>query len=484
MSNRHKKQNQKSTGQRKVNKIAQMEKALLGAALSRRQRRPRQRAGPMRAGPNSMGTRRNRGGPLGLSSNPGNGSTSRYQQIIVEDEYIADVNGSATFATTGYSINPGNATMFPWGSRIAQLYDEYEFVSLEFYYQRIASEFNTSASTGEIILSIDYNATDPVPQSLAQVLATREKNKGMPCDKSIPLRADCKLIKTQPSKFVLVGAQPANTDAKTFNAGVLYVSVQGTGTANTLGRLFVRYKCKLKEPVLEPSAVGGVLHFSSITPTTANNFAGAVLQPGYSPTLGGINLSVANTITIPAGLAGNYMVTVLLSAATSVTAISASGYTGGASGLKLLTSAATVDNTSAESSNASTTTAPAFYVSTFSVTGAGGAVVLNASTIVTSGTASLDVFVVSLPTTVLTALSPLEKRLQELEERFSRSFRIEPVYSEDEDFKESPLPQVSESGAVKIPPSEGFFGAPDLSASYLARVGDALGVRRSGSDKK
>lgn len=46
-------------------------------------------------------------GRLGLSSV--NRSSTRLKQVIEEDEYIADINGSVAFATTQYSVNIGQA---------------------------------------------------------------------------------------------------------------------------------------------------------------------------------------------------------------------------------------------------------------------------------------------------------------------------------------------------------------------------------------
>jgi hypothetical protein len=366
-----------------------------------------------------------------LGGNPTKGSTNRSEQSIVEEEYIADVAGSATFVTTGYAINPGNATTFPWGNRVAQLYDEYNFVSLEFRYERIASEFNTSASTGEIILSIDYNATDPAPTTLQQVLATRTKNKGMPCDPVIPLRADCALMRTQPSKYVLTGAQPAGTDAKTFNAGILYVSVQGTGTG-TLGRLFVKYHCKLKEPVLEPATVaGGVIHFTGITPTSANNFATMTLQPGGTPALLGIT-AAANVITFPAGVPGNYLVCFDVYASTSCTALGAFAPSAGASALNLFANGSVLDNGPTANSAASTGATYAMTSYTATVGVSGGVLTLTPGTIV--GGNGNDLFIVSLPTSLLKqpVLPPTERENLLL----SRVLRLERLLEKDSEFEQ------------------------------------------------
>jgi hypothetical protein len=406
-----------------------------------------------------------RGGRLGLGGNPTRGSTNRSEQSIVEEEYIADVAGSATFVTTGYAINPGNVTTFPWGNRVAQLYDEYDFVSLEFRYERIASEFNTSASTGEVILSIDYNATDVAPTTLQQVLATRTKNKGMPCDPVIALRADCALMRTQPSKYVLTGAQPAGTDAKTFNAGTLYVSVQGTGTG-TLGRLFVKYHCKLKEPVLEPATVaGGVVHFSGTAPTTANNFATAVLQTGGTPSMTGITLGV-NTIVFPAGIPGNYLIEMCVGGSTSAAALNNS-LGAGITALNLFVSATTRDATpNAVSAASAVNGVSAMMATSVTVAIGGGTYTVTPSTLV--GGNNMDLFIVSLPSSLLTqpVLPPSNRELV-LEERLAR---LERLLDKDSDFEN----EDSESG-----PAGSSSSAPGLTRSTVDLIG-ALIARKKG----
>jgi hypothetical protein len=411
---------QKLKQQKAKKRLPQTRKAAMRARGLNRRSNP--------VGPNPMSVIRGRGGRLGLGGNPQSGITSRYAQTIEEDEYIADVNGSSAFATTAYSINPGNVTTFPWGSRIAQLYDEYDFTFLEFYYQRIASEFNTSASTGEVILSIDYNASDPVPTTLQQVLATRTKNKGMPCDQTIPLQADCVLIRQQPSKYVLSGALPANTDSKTYNAGTLYVSTQGTGTSNTLGRLFVRYRCVLKEPILEPATVaGGVVHFSSIAATTANNFAASAQQAGGTPSLTGITLGT-NTVNFPAGIPGNYLLALTVAGATSATALAAVVDTP----LNILSQGAVRDTVGNVQSLAGTTSSPAMQLITCTIGVAASTVTITASTI--TGTGTMDLFVVGLPSTVLTQpVLPPTAREQGL---LMRMERLERLLEKDSEFEE------------------------------------------------
>jgi len=436
---------------------------------ARAQRRKAGRANPV--GPNRMRVRRGTG-RLGLSSNPSTGVTSRFNQTIEEDEYIADVNGSSGFVTTAYNINPGNVTTFPWGSRISQLYDKYDFQMLEFYYKRIASEFNTSASTGNVILSIDYNATDAAPTTLQQVLATLTKNVGMPCDEIIPLQLDCKLVRDSPSKYVLAGAQPANTDAKTYNAGVLYVTTQGTGTSNTLGRLFVRYRCVLKEPVLEPATVaGGVLHFSGTAPTTANNFATAVLQAGGTPSLVGVT-AAANVITFPAGLPGNYLIQMNIGGSTSASAFGAPTTTG--TFLYLFTFGGARDAQPYATTLAATTTSVAGVSITVTIPVGGATVTISPSTLV--GGNVMDLFIVSLPTALITSKVPFGDDIEQLRCEIADLRAL--VQARDSPWIENDDAASSSGPAVKLKQQ----GVSEMSSSLVTLVGDYV-ARKSSSTK-
>jgi len=194
-------------------------------------------------------------GRLGLSGS-GSKSTSRRAQVIEEDEYIAEVNGSVGFATTAYAINPGQQGTFPWAYKIAGLYEKYNFEMLEFYYKREVSEFATNGQAGKVMLSADYDASDSAPATKQQVEDTVPHIDGMPCTPQINLRLDCSQMANQDSKYVRPGAQPANTDIKTYDAGNFYISTYGCTNTSVVGELRVRYRCRLMVPVLE-NPVGG-----------------------------------------------------------------------------------------------------------------------------------------------------------------------------------------------------------------------------------
>jgi len=251
-------------------------------------------------------------GRLGLSSS--NSSKVRKTHLLDEDEYIADISGSVGFATTSYPINPGQSSTFPWGNRIAALYEKYDFHLLEFYYRREVSEYAANGQTGKVMLSVDYDAADSSPVSKQQVLDTEPHVDGMPCTETIVLRVDCTQMRKQDSHYVRPGTQPVNTDIKTYDAGNLFVSTYGNTNTTVIGELRVRYKCMLSVPVLEnpaggSSPVAGSYFQITSALTGETGPASTVYAPLFASAknpvviANGIGATIASTglITLPAG---------------------------------------------------------------------------------------------------------------------------------------------------------------------------------------
>jgi len=177
--------------------------------------------------------------------------TSRKSTTIIEDEYVTEISSSTAFATNSFPINPGQSLTFPWLSKIAANWEKYHINEIEFYYTPEASAYAPAAQTGKVILSCDYDAADAAPVSKVQVEDTDPHADGMPYE-DICLRLDPKFLNdTVTGKYVRPGAQPANTDIKTYDAGNLYLSTSGTTSPGTCGELRVRYSVTLEKPVIE-----------------------------------------------------------------------------------------------------------------------------------------------------------------------------------------------------------------------------------------
>jgi len=181
------------------------------------------------------------------------GYGNKAEMPIWESEYIAEVTPSAypAFSLQQFPVNPGQAGCFPWLSRIAANFEKYEFEFLDFVYKREVSEFASNGQTGKVIMSFDSDATDSAPTTKQQMEDTDPHADCMPCENmrlSVPQDI---LRKFNDAHFVRPGAQPANTDLKTYDIGTLNVACQGTAANTAVGELHVEYALRLRVPILE-----------------------------------------------------------------------------------------------------------------------------------------------------------------------------------------------------------------------------------------
>jgi hypothetical protein len=254
-------------------------------------------------------------GELKLGSS--NSSRVRKSHIIEEDEYIGEVNGSVSFATTSYPVNIGQSTTFPWGYKIAALYEKYQFTYLEFYYRREVSEYATNGQAGKVMLSFDFDASDAPPSGKQQVLDTEPHVDGMPCMDRIGLVINPRELARQDSWYVRPGSQPLNTDIKTYDCGNLFVSTYGNANTTVVGELRVRYKCIVSIPVLSSAggSSGGAGSYLQITSNLSGETAaattvyGALFASATTPVVigNGIGATFASSGLITL-LAGSYLI--------------------------------------------------------------------------------------------------------------------------------------------------------------------------------
>jgi len=302
MNSQRGKASTKASGQKKSQKPRQAVKSQTND--SSRPKRPRRIQ-------RDLVNQRGATGPLSLGSS--NRSRVRKSHTIEEDEYIADVSGSATFSTTSYPVNIGQSSTFPWGSKIASLYEKYQFLYLEFYYRREVSEYATNGQAGKVMLSFDFDASDSAPTTKQQVLDTEPHADGMPCMEEIILSINARELSRQDSWYVRPGNQQVNTDIKTYDCGNLYVSTYGCTNTTVVGELRVRYKCIVTIPVLEslggsPSVAGSYLLLSSNLlgeTAAATGVYDTLFASATTPVIiaNGINATIASSglITLAAG---------------------------------------------------------------------------------------------------------------------------------------------------------------------------------------
>jgi hypothetical protein len=106
---------------------------------------------------------------------------SRTARIVRRRELIGTFTFTAAdqfihplFEQSKCLINPGNEFLFPWGSRLAGLYEKYRFESLAFE----AVTKNPSTCPGGVYLAVDTDPNDPVPASLSFMMHNRNASTG------------------------------------------------------------------------------------------------------------------------------------------------------------------------------------------------------------------------------------------------------------------------------------------------------------------
>lgn len=199
---------------------------------------------------------------------------------ITHSEYIGDVaaRDPANFDLQyQFGINPGNQTLMPWASKVAGQFDSYVINSLRFRYMPLCG----TQTQGVVVIAVDYDASDPPPTSLQQMLTYKnsvQTNAWKPVTHS-SAGGDLHKLK---SHFVLTGVPPPNTDIKTYDVGNLYVAVNAVAATGALGQLFVDYDITLSTPqtVLDPPSVGARANITGSATTqnigtlSANNLLG------------------------------------------------------------------------------------------------------------------------------------------------------------------------------------------------------------------
>jgi hypothetical protein len=85
----------------------------------------------------------------------GNGSI-----VIVNREFLGDVNASKGWNNNTYALNPGLRKTFPWLSQVADSYEEYRIRGIVFTFKTTSTPFSsgqTSLSMGTVIMAAQYN---------------------------------------------------------------------------------------------------------------------------------------------------------------------------------------------------------------------------------------------------------------------------------------------------------------------------------------
>lgn len=192
---------------------------------------------------------------------PKNPVFSRKGHVETRSEFIKDIvvpysNSMPFTMLVSESINPGNATVFPWLSQIAAKYDKYKFNSLSFTYKKMVSEYNLSGTKGKVLYAFDYDASDFQVNDKRGMEDTTTKADGMASQTMTMTCIPKELHKNSNAKFVRSGPVPSQASILDYDCGQVWVAVEGIPVEegklySKIGELWVNYDVELSVPVLE-----------------------------------------------------------------------------------------------------------------------------------------------------------------------------------------------------------------------------------------
>lgn len=252
---------------------------------------------------------------------------------ITEREYLGDVfsgplvNASSRFNLVNYKLNPTDAFTFPWLSKIARNFDQWEAMGIVFEFVSTSSEYNgTSQALGTVIMATEYDPSDAPFSTKVEMENTDYANSTKPSQTALH-GIECDPSE-RPMEVMYCGEAPAGQD-KFYDLGRFGIATQGCSTANAnLGELWVSYDiCFFKKQL--PQAVGLENIDYGLTAPTALSISqpyfgiNPTIIPGSSPSIS-YNTSVvadARLIFPPAQSNGRYVITLMFTTTTATTGL-------------------------------------------------------------------------------------------------------------------------------------------------------------------
>lgn len=177
------------------------------------------------------------------------------QSVVVRHrEYIGPISGSTGFTVSkALTLNPGNSATFPWLSRQASLYQEYEFKGLVFHYIPTSGTAvsSTSAALGSVMMQTSYRSNDSAPTSKQELLNEYWASESVPFNTFVhPIECDPKENRFGNVHYVRNGPVPAGDTPLLYDHGVTFIATSGQQSFDIVGDLWVTYEVVLKKPIV------------------------------------------------------------------------------------------------------------------------------------------------------------------------------------------------------------------------------------------
>jgi len=239
-------------------------------------------------------------------------------------EYVGEIFGSVNFSLSPYTIQPASSILFPWLANMANLYETYTFLKLNFKYVPSKS----TATNGAVFLAVDFDSTDAAPPSKTQLMAYNRYVRS-PVWEDVLYQSDSKDLKVLQKRFIR-NATVANTDAKLYDTGTFFIGTQGCADTTVIGELHVEYEVMFHTPQLDLGAYASGGSNRSTGNTGITNVLILGTNPSLNTTGSGINIAYNTTSgAFSLGQAGQFLISYQVSSATAYTGAVTITLTGG-----------------------------------------------------------------------------------------------------------------------------------------------------------
>nr|AQU11701.1 capsid protein [Cruciviridae sp.] len=222
--------------------------------------------------------------------------------LIQHREFIQDVLSTTEFQNLTFRINPGDIDTFPWLSRIAQNFEQYQLHGMLFEYKTTSSDAlnTTNTALGTVVASTDYNAA-AVPFVNKQQMENAEYATSTKPSCSMLHPIECAPSQSTLTKLYVrsnLGQQIPNPQM--YDLGIFQLGTVGMQQAGVvIGELWVTYEVEFYKPQLSVSEENA---FVALSPTPVNQWQpfnwGQGNIVGSNPIKLGYGLEILNTMDV------------------------------------------------------------------------------------------------------------------------------------------------------------------------------------------
>jgi hypothetical protein len=174
------------------------------------------------------------------------GMGGKGSQVYQKTELFASYGaGSVDYKVLDtFAINPGNSALFPWLSKMAVDWQQFRFHDFQVHYQPSVG----TARDGNVIISPDYDSTNPVPADEKVAVNTQdavELSVSVPRSAKLDTRA---MFPSGPQSRKLVRLSPIIGDRTLYDCGNLTLATIASDPTKPLGRFEVSYTVEFFVP--------------------------------------------------------------------------------------------------------------------------------------------------------------------------------------------------------------------------------------------